>query len=333
MPLSPSPSQSQSPFDLSLSSSDFSSRTFVTVAVGAVIALSALAYTYFATPDSSTASDRRSGSGSSKKSSSKSSSNSNSNSNRSSNSKSSSTVVDTSDASEGGSETFRGYKSLDGGRKTSYFHRELSAEEKKILGDCSPKQIDPNSGNAVDSQNFSPRLIQRSDSGPSSLASSSLWNSAGTFEEKNINEWSHATIKSLFKDIIVVCADKYEGFDSVRVVVTSVSQLSGDSVIINSRGKKKYIYDLTAELSWRLTASTTGSSASVTIEGAAIIHEITADLSQETNFTLTSARTDLIAQSLYNIFIRGSKSKYNTNLNNAIKSTCTTFYDSLKLKY
>lgn len=78
--------------------------------------------------------------------------------------------------------SLRGYKKTSTGVTTTYFHRELSAEEKILLGDSTPKRINsPGVTNGTSSPN---------------PTGGSVWNSAGTYEEKNISEWSHSKLKS-----------------------------------------------------------------------------------------------------------------------------------------
>eukprot|EP00658_Telonema_sp_P-2_P002449 TRINITY_DN10924_c0_g1_i10.p1 TRINITY_DN10924_c0_g1~~TRINITY_DN10924_c0_g1_i10.p1 ORF type:complete len:272 (+),score=76.31 TRINITY_DN10924_c0_g1_i10:67-882(+) len=44
----------------------------------------------------------------------------------------------------------RGYKILADGRKTSFFHHEMTAEEKALLGDMTPKQLTPEEAAALE---------------------------------------------------------------------------------------------------------------------------------------------------------------------------------------
>lgn len=103
--------------------------------------------------------------------------------------------------------SMRGYKQTSDGRKTTYFHRELSAEEKALIGDCTPQRIDVNNPTT----NQGPRLLGKSPSittesktlGSSSndTANGSAWNAAGTFEEKDVLSWSQSRLKALLKGI------------------------------------------------------------------------------------------------------------------------------------
>ena len=81
------------------------------------------------------------------------------------------------------SSDLRGYKKTADGRTTTYFHRELSADEKKLLGDNSPKPISTDAAAAIGSG--------------SGKAGGSAWNAAGTWEEKNYTQWAKTRIKEI----------------------------------------------------------------------------------------------------------------------------------------
>lgn len=75
----------------------------------------------------------------------------------------------------------RGYKKTSDGKTTSYFHREVSDKDLRIIGDCTPKRIDSSSPAPA-----SPVPV-----------SGSAWNAAGTHEEKSFSPWAHQHMKEL----------------------------------------------------------------------------------------------------------------------------------------
>jgi hypothetical protein len=105
-----------------------------------------------------------------------------------SNTSSSSQKPLTDDENENNDLTFKGYKKTSTGKTTTYFHRELSVEEKRLLGDSTPKRID------------SPAPISGGGSSPNPVGGSA-WNAAGTYEEKNISEWSQTSLKKKLRDV------------------------------------------------------------------------------------------------------------------------------------
>jgi hypothetical protein len=62
----------------------------------------------------------------------------------------------------------KGYKTNSRGQKTTYFNRELSEEEKRLIGDITPKKIEP----GAPAQSFAPQRV-------ASPAGASAWNQAG----------------------------------------------------------------------------------------------------------------------------------------------------------
>ncbi len=128
----------------------------------------------------------------------------------------------------------RGYKKTSDGRTTSYFNHELDEATKELIGDITPQAI--SSSAAASTEAAAP-----------SGAGVSAWNSAGTFESKQMTPWAKQRITELVKAVHVVGAD-----DGVSVTVKSV-ELEGDAEIVSARGKRKVIYDFTATLTWELS--------------------------------------------------------------------------------
>jgi tetratricopeptide (TPR) repeat protein len=124
----------------------------------------------------------------------------------------------------------RGYKKTSDGRTTSYFTRELSEQEKKILGDTAPQKLDavPADGPAV----ISPSLSAEG------RGIASAWNQAGTWEEKNTTDWCTSHLKSK----LLSATAHLPGGDYVAVV-TKVQDLSGEASVALTGGKKRYIFD------------------------------------------------------------------------------------------
>ena len=61
----------------------------------------------------------------------------------------------------------------------------------------------------------------------------------------------------------------------MKVKVTSVTSVEGDAAVTMVRGKKRYIYDITAVVQWTMTAS--GES----VSGTMTIGDITAEADYE----------------------------------------------------
>ena len=127
---------------------------------------------------------------------------------------------------------FRGYKKTKDGKTTSYFHREQSAEEKALLGNTAPQRLD---GTRISPDNI-----------PADKPKVSAWNQGGaTWEEKDTTEWCTKTLTSYLKETAVMET-------SLVAVVTTVDNLTGDASVAIAGGKKRYIFDYHAKLSFEI---------------------------------------------------------------------------------
>jgi hypothetical protein len=131
----------------------------------------------------------------------------------------------------------RGYKTRADGKRTTYFDREVSAEAKALLGDSTPKRIDPSA--AAPAAAASPKRID--------AAAPSTWNGNGTtYEERDLTKTASSGLKRRLKRLEI------DG-GSVAVSVASVSALEGSASRTFSRGKVRHVYDYEAAV--ELTAT------------------------------------------------------------------------------
>lgn len=168
-------------------------------------------------------------------------------------SKSSSTATATENAAtEDGefskSDHVKGYKIVNG-KKTSFFHHEQSEEEKRLIGDITPKLLKPNTQN--DEQASSEQKLDKD---------VSVWNKAGTWEEKDCTAWA---LESVEKKVLESTYDLPEGSPdpNASVKVVKVSKLisskkaggNAHASVAKVRGKKKYIFEFTVCVHWEMT--------------------------------------------------------------------------------
>eukprot|EP00816_Leptocylindrus_hargravesii_P001839 CAMPEP_0196809880 /NCGR_PEP_ID=MMETSP1362-20130617/9751_1 /TAXON_ID=163516 /ORGANISM="Leptocylindrus danicus, Strain CCMP1856" /LENGTH=542 /DNA_ID=CAMNT_0042184699 /DNA_START=11 /DNA_END=1636 /DNA_ORIENTATION=+ len=132
----------------------------------------------------------------------------------------------------------RGYKKTSDGRTTSYFTREIAAEEKALIGDITPKMINAN--------DCAPKPIN--DKCPISR-SSSAWNTAGTWEEKDVSSWARGAFKNRLSESSAVYAE-------FAAVVTKVDSISGDASVAVVSSKKRYIFDFSTKIEFDVTDDT-----------------------------------------------------------------------------
>jgi tetratricopeptide (TPR) repeat protein len=122
----------------------------------------------------------------------------------------------------------RGYKKTSDGRTTSYFSREQSFDEKNLIGDITPKRLEPTNS-----------------SSPINPSNASAWNQAGTWEEKDTTEWCHEHLISRLKET------KAES-GSLAAIVTEVKDMTGHASVAIVGGKKRYIFDFHCELNFEV---------------------------------------------------------------------------------
>jgi len=152
------------------------------------------------------------------------------------------TVVDAAGEEFTQSDIVRGYKIVNG-KKTSYFHNELTEETKKLIGDIAPKRLD-SGGGAV------PMEVDDGSTQQQQSKAASAWNKAGTWEERDITDWALRSLKEQ-----LVGADrgnnKFE-FGGDKVAVATEAAVDGSASVAMVRGKKKFIYELSAKVEFQV---------------------------------------------------------------------------------
>jgi tetratricopeptide (TPR) repeat protein len=135
------------------------------------------------------------------------------------------------------SDYVRGYKIVNG-KKTSYFHNELSEDAKKLIGDIAPKKIDPSNSNELLTKTTT------SDQG------TSAWNKAGTWEEKDCTVWATETITDLLTKITYTLPESSPAPNAKLSIPKTVVQSSSHASFATVRSKKRYIYELDIIIHW-----------------------------------------------------------------------------------
>ena len=145
------------------------------------------------------------------------------------------------------SDHVKGYKIVNG-KKTSFFHHEMTEAEKKLIGDITPKRLEP-------TQTPTGTVSQDKDV--------SVWNKAGTWEEKDVTNWALESVKG---KIMEASYQLPEGSPDPKasVKVLDVSKLvssksaggSAHASVAKVRGKKKYIFEFTFCIHWEITLGT-----------------------------------------------------------------------------
>lgn len=135
------------------------------------------------------------------------------------------------------SEPVRGYKVVNG-KKTSYFHNELDEKSRALIGDIAPKKIENLTASAATAK-------------AASKQGTSVWNTGGTWEEKDVSEWAKNTLKDLIFQTSYELPYSSPAPGAVATV-EKVSTLEGHASVAVVRGKMRFIYEYSCKLDWQL---------------------------------------------------------------------------------
>jgi len=140
--------------------------------------------------------------------------------------------------------------------KLPYFHRTLSEEDVALIGDIAPKRISVCAAEGAEEVEAEDRK----------LSSSSKWNSAGTWEERNCTQWSKDNIKAKMARITAK-RDDYE------VCIECCDDITGHANIATVRGKPKFLFEFDIHLKFEVSSTTKDS----TFKGNLVLSEVQND--------------------------------------------------------
>mmetsp|Transcript_27982 Transcript_27982/g.67922 ORF Transcript_27982/g.67922 Transcript_27982/m.67922 type:complete len:580 (-) Transcript_27982:3412-5151(-) len=140
----------------------------------------------------------------------------------------------------------RGYKKTKDGRVTSYFTRETSEEEKKILAQqIAPKRLE------TGPQQITPSNASTDNDGKGKNASA--WNHAGTWEERDTTDWCRSRLEQRLKETKSEAgAGRTSSSASLSCQVTEVNNITGDASVAMVGGKKRYIFDFHCKVEFEI---------------------------------------------------------------------------------
>lgn len=127
------------------------------------------------------------------------------------------------------------------GVKLPYFHRVLTPEETALIGDITPKPID------------------KKDAAAASVANAnvgSAWNAAQTWEEKDLTKWAKQQMPTYFTEEFTLAGSGESA--SYRVVMSGFSNVQGHAQITRSRGKPRFMYELSFDLDFTVSGGSLG---------------------------------------------------------------------------
>lgn len=168
------------------------------------------------------------------------------------------------------SDHIKGYKIVNG-KKTSYFHNELSDDAKKLIGDIAPQKL----------QSVPVQQENKKEKGKSA------WNNAGTWEEVNVSTWGNESLQEILQ------ATTFQHTEGLATVTSAI--VSGHASVATVRGKKRFIYEWAISIKWQFM-DCTGTLEFPDVDGTCMVGEPY----DATGFTVvTGERTPMVEENLY----------------------------------
>lgn len=188
----------------------------------------------------------------------------------------------------------KGYKKRSDGKKTSYFNNELDEETKALIGDTAPKAL----GDLSALDNSMPQPLPAAPGGGAAPSiAPSAWNHAGTFESKDMTAWAKSRLEQLLKQSKHTLPSDPSGnppslFGPVVVIAIEAKNVKGDAEIVISRGKKKAIYDMSADVTFEAVMDTSSATLTEkTFKGTVKLTDITGDDEPEYSYSFKKVPT------------------------------------------
>lgn len=143
------------------------------------------------------------------------------------------TAATTATKGNAGAPKIRGYKLNAEGKKTTFFNHDQTEEERALIGDIAPKQVEAAAAGAT------------ADSGNSNV---SAWNHAGTWEEKSLTPWS----KQRLTEVLMAASFTIPDGSGFSIEVVDVKNLEGDAQKGVSRAKTWHMFEFSFDVEWEL---------------------------------------------------------------------------------
>jgi len=173
---------------------------------------------------------------------------------RSSSSKISKPADSSSDDDEETKDIFKGYKRTADGRTTTYFNRELDDTAKQLLkGTTAPKPLGSleavsSSFSSTPGTSVVAAAAAAADNGSSVTAST--WNTAGTWEEREMSSYATERLKTLCLQAAYTTYATDPSRVNIHASITEVKKCEGEAQVILARGKKRHVFDYTITLNF-----------------------------------------------------------------------------------
>lgn len=131
-----------------------------------------------------------------------------------------------------GDADMKGYKILADGRKTSFFHHEMTEEEKKLMGYGADGNLAPKAISAEEAAKMEAEIAAKAGANP-------VW-AGNTWVDKKLDKWAQEKVEELLKDCSFAVPEKKGGV----LRVTGIKDWVGTASIYIKTGKARYLFDL-----------------------------------------------------------------------------------------
>ena len=118
--------------------------------------------------------------------------------------------------------------------KLPYFHRVLSDEEQRLIGDITPKVI-----------SATPSAIAATST---SVAETAAWNGAGTWEERDVTKSARIVLEEAFSSSFEVAKD-----GGYVALFEPAENVKGHASITHVRGTPRFMYEWSFDLQFQVT--------------------------------------------------------------------------------
>lgn len=132
----------------------------------------------------------------------------------------------------------RGYKILPDGRKTSFFHHEMTEEERKLMGYGADGNLAPKAISAEEAAKMEKEASAKAGANP-------VW-AGNTWVDKKLDKWAGDKLKELLEGVSFEVPEKA----GATLKVKTFKDWCGTASIYIKAGKARYLFDLGFKLEY-----------------------------------------------------------------------------------
>jgi len=132
----------------------------------------------------------------------------------------------------------RGYKILADGRKTSFFHHEMTEEERRLMGYGADGNLAPKALSKEEAAKMEKDLGAKAGANP-------VW-AGNTWVDKKLDKWAGDKLSELLVGVSFQLPEK----EGATLTVKAVKDWTGSASIYIKAGKARYLFDLNFKLDY-----------------------------------------------------------------------------------